>query len=559
MVAAAFAYTARVWADPSRLTIGVIGDPDLYIWFLGWFSHAAAHLVNPLLTDHMNHPSGVNLMWNTSDPLQGLLAAPATAWLGPILTYNLLFVASFALTGWAAEVAARHFGLSRAAALLTGLLYAFSPYMLAQGRAHLSTVFMLFAPLLAIVIDEAVCRQRGRPLRIGLAAGTLAGLEMLVLEEYVATAVILCAVTLGVLAVATRRWEPRRLMWLARAVAWSLVPFLLIAGLPLAVQFLGPQQPRLGSVYHSTDRFVIDLLSVVFPAEIQAVQPAFARPVALAVTGDLYENSGYIGLPLLGVVAFAAARWWSDLRVRTITLTTAAVLALSMGPTLHAGGHDTFPMPWALVQRLPLMSNALPARLSLYTDLGLALLAGFFADRLIVHGSGRARLGAVAATALVVLAWLPSPSPVFRQEVPPFFTTAAVTAIAPDSVVLVAPFAVEGVEQPMVWQSEARMRFRMPEGYFLSADAAGRPRVGVEPSTLSDYMTAVEAGTAGPLTPALRAQMEADMAARDVSAVIVGPMNHRPQMVALFTALLGSPPEESGGVCIWRSVPADLS
>ena len=71
-------WTAALWALPilTRLqthALGVLGDPDEYTWFLGWFRYAVANHLNPLLSDFLNHPAGINLMWNTSNPLVAIL------------------------------------------------------------------------------------------------------------------------------------------------------------------------------------------------------------------------------------------------------------------------------------------------------------------------------------------------------------------------------------------------------------------------------------------------------------------------------------------------------
>jgi hypothetical protein len=47
-----------------------------YLWVLRWLPFAVSHGHNPLVTDYLNAPEGVNLMWNTSLVLPALLLAP---------------------------------------------------------------------------------------------------------------------------------------------------------------------------------------------------------------------------------------------------------------------------------------------------------------------------------------------------------------------------------------------------------------------------------------------------------------------------------------------------
>src|SRR5688572_8717593 len=80
----------QAWASPGTTWIGGPGDPPLFMWYLRWMPWAIAHGHNPLFTDHMNFPDGVNLMWNTTMPVPSLLLSPLTLVVGPLATYNVL-------------------------------------------------------------------------------------------------------------------------------------------------------------------------------------------------------------------------------------------------------------------------------------------------------------------------------------------------------------------------------------------------------------------------------------------------------------------------------------
>jgi hypothetical protein len=66
-----------IWASPTNRTLGAgTGDPGLFIWFLRWTPFAVGHRISPFVSDYLNHPDGINLMWNTWLPLPGLLLPP---------------------------------------------------------------------------------------------------------------------------------------------------------------------------------------------------------------------------------------------------------------------------------------------------------------------------------------------------------------------------------------------------------------------------------------------------------------------------------------------------
>jgi hypothetical protein len=73
--------TSRLWADPAGLMqSGDTHDVDQMSWFMRYTEHAIVHFHLPaLVTSAMNAPHTVNLMWNTSLLLPGVIMAPVSA------------------------------------------------------------------------------------------------------------------------------------------------------------------------------------------------------------------------------------------------------------------------------------------------------------------------------------------------------------------------------------------------------------------------------------------------------------------------------------------------
>ena len=92
---------APAWSAPTTTTLGGgAGDPAIFMWFLRRMPFALEHGHDLLVTHHLNHPEGVNLMWNASLPLPGLLLAPVTVTRGPVLGLNLLLVLAYGFSAW---------------------------------------------------------------------------------------------------------------------------------------------------------------------------------------------------------------------------------------------------------------------------------------------------------------------------------------------------------------------------------------------------------------------------------------------------------------------------
>src|SRR5436309_3909197 len=77
-------------------------DSKLYMWSLTWMPYALAHALNPLSTQMVWAPGGVNLAWVTTIPGPAMAMIPVTKLFGALAAYNVLLVAAPALAGWGA-------------------------------------------------------------------------------------------------------------------------------------------------------------------------------------------------------------------------------------------------------------------------------------------------------------------------------------------------------------------------------------------------------------------------------------------------------------------------
>jgi hypothetical protein len=101
-VLGAFALTWRLWADPAgQMVAGNSGDINLFAWFMRDIATAVSHGRLPaLVTTGLNAPQGINLMWNTSVLLPGLVLAPgAHVLVIPDLYYALRWQAETGVPG----------------------------------------------------------------------------------------------------------------------------------------------------------------------------------------------------------------------------------------------------------------------------------------------------------------------------------------------------------------------------------------------------------------------------------------------------------------------------
>jgi len=547
----------NAWAAPASRTVGVRGDADATIWYHAWARWAVAHGVSPVLSDHLNYPAGINLAWQTSQPLTGWASWPIAAGAGPYAAYDVVATVALALSAWCCYVAIRRWVPSRLAAFCGALLYGFSPYMAAHSLGHLNLTNALVPPLMLLALDEVLVRQRRSPWRAGAVLGLLAVLQLFVAEELLATEALMALFGVAVLALLHRDAGAlrRRAGHVLRALAAAAVVLLVCGGWLLVVQFTGPH--HLGGTFQHPGGFSNDLLQFAVPTSIQQVFPPPADRLVPHFTGNLSEQTGYLGLPLLLILAhtvwrFRAVRW-----VQVVALLLVVAAVLSMGPTLHVRGVSThIPLPWVVFEHTPVLSNVIPSRVMLYGYLMAALLLALFVAHLRQMRGVRVAVGGLVLVAAAVLLLPRLDYPASAHDDPPFFLSGGdVSRIPEGAAVLVAPYVARGDDvDPEAWQVRSDMRFRMPEGYFLQPDPAhsGTHLIGPELRPLASAMIAIFDGSAPPaLDGATRARLQDDLRAWRVQAVLVGPMPNRDAMTAFLTDLLGAPPVLDQGVAAW--------
>ena len=138
------------------------GDAQLNEWILAWVEHALVRNPLHLFQANIFYPARDALAF--SEPLiaPALLGAPA-AWLGasPVLVFNLMVIAGFALSAFAGYALMVRWTNDRAAALLTGTTLAFNTHTLTR-LAHVQGIHIYGLPLALLTTDRIITHARIR-------------------------------------------------------------------------------------------------------------------------------------------------------------------------------------------------------------------------------------------------------------------------------------------------------------------------------------------------------------------------------------------------------------
>ena len=240
-LAGAVALTWRLWAGPAgRMQAGDQNDINLFAWFIRYSAESVAHGSLPaLVSTAMNAPHGINLMWNTSLLLPGVLLSPVTLLAGPQVSLTVLLTLGFAGSAAAMFWVLRRWEVSIWPAALGGAVYGFSPALVASGVGHYHMQFAVLPPLMIDALLR-ILTGRGRPVRTGVWLGALTAAQLFTGEELLLDTVIAGAVIAVLVILVTPRQVPSRAAAAAAGLGTAAVAALLLAGYGLWVQFHGP-------------------------------------------------------------------------------------------------------------------------------------------------------------------------------------------------------------------------------------------------------------------------------------------------------------------------------
>lgn len=528
-------------------------DHGFFLFVLAHGERVVFHGANPFFDDRLNVPAGVNMMANTSVLALSLPFAPVTHVFGPGVSVVLLL--TLGLAGTAAAwyfVLSRHVVRSRLAAWIGGAWCGFCPAMVGHANGHINFVSQFVVPFLVWQVIRL--REPGRIVRGGVIVGLLVVLQVFINEETLLFTAIAMTVFVLVYALTARRAAveaaPRLLAGLgvAGVVAGAVLAY------PLWFQFAGPQS------YHGqpfpTDKYVTDLLSIgAYARQSLAGNGAVARALSVSAT----EDNTFFGPPLLAMLVVAVVLLWRSVAGRAAAITALVLLVMSMGTRLRVAGRDTaIPLPFGLVNRLPIIDLVSVTRFAMVTATIVGVLLALAADRIGGYPRRR-RVAFWIGLTVALVPVIPKPLPVVAADpLPPFIASGQWRAYVPSgrSLVTVPLPEVTTGRAGMRWAALSGLAFPVPRGYFMGPVNPPADRTGSWDAPVrftSDLLWRVrEYGQVPVVTAADRRAFAADLTYWRAGVVVLIPDSRNgPQLSRTVAALFGRPPQTVGGVQLW--------
>ena len=369
VVVALYLAIALAWSWPLALHLGTRfthdpGDPLLVTYLIWWNAQAlpltAAWWSAPF---YWPQPGALAL----TEHLAGLaIITTPLQWLGasPLLTYNLVLIASTWWSGLATHALARRLGASTLAALCAGLAFAYAPYRVGQ-LGHLQLYACWWLPLTLLAMHAYYDDRRPRWLLLAGGSWLLQGLTN---GYFLLFVPVLVACWLA--------WFTRRAQ--LRAATGLLLAFLAAAllALPFLLKYY-TVQAALGLSRSAGEMMAYSAGPESFLSATPLLRVWQTRP-PLTTEHVLFPGITALALTLAGM---AVTR--RDRRFQFYALAAVLMTALAMGPSGTPLAAEVLWHPYTLLAWLPGFSGLrVPARFYMLSVLCLAVAAGLAFDAL---------------------------------------------------------------------------------------------------------------------------------------------------------------------------------
>lgn len=375
---------------PGSITWGF--DEYTFLWNFWWFKHALFDLgVNPMQSDYIFYPIGVNLVLYTFMLLNAALAIPVEFVFGYPAAMNTLLLFAFVFSAYGTFLLVRYLirdatiDKPRArdlAAFVAGAAFAFtSSRFVYASLGHYNFVSSQFVPFFVLFFIKSLREPHAKN---ALLAGVFGAFAILIDVTYAVFLALFAALYL------LFAWRNKEIVrgFFNRLVLIAGVAFVLASPLliPTLVEIVtaGYTLPGWGHA----EKLLNDLVGLFTPTSLHPLNRNWFQEldaVRQGVSQFADVNTGFLGYTTLALAILGSWVFRKKLSVWAVSAISFAIL--SLGPLLHISGQSvfdfqglqvTFPLPFLLLHYIPFFKeNRAPNRFGILVILSLAVLIGF--------------------------------------------------------------------------------------------------------------------------------------------------------------------------------------
>ncbi|MBU2541764.1 MAG: hypothetical protein KJ593_07665 [Candidatus Omnitrophica bacterium] len=365
-------FTYPLAANFSRAIVGDKGEAALFLWNLWWVKFALLDLkTNPFYTDYIFYPQGINLALHEFTFLNGLMSIPLQLLFGLTISYNIIAVLSFVLSGLGAYLLINYLTRNKLASFIGGIIFAFCPYKFVHLLGHMDLVTTQWIPFYILFLIRMTKEKEAR-LYNGILAGLFLLFNALSAYYYFVFLIIFTGFYLVYVRLSDRKLILNSL-FLKNFLALIITFFILF--LPILISSIsytikeGRTEPRgLKEALYAADLFSFFVSS----------DQHFLMGRYLGFNSG--EKMAFLGFTVIILTVLAIIKFYKKREVKFWSLTLIIFLLLSLGLYLHVGGRKTIvPLPFFIIYFFPLIKNLrAPGRFIIMAILNCAILSSFF-------------------------------------------------------------------------------------------------------------------------------------------------------------------------------------
>jgi hypothetical protein len=324
----------QAWPLPANLGTHLTGPPTgdtgVYVWNTWVFRHEILERrATPLSTQEILPLAGpVDLSLHNYTIFSNLLALPLLSVLDVVTTFNVVYLVNVALAGLGMFLLARRLTGGTAESLVAGLLFAWSPFLVARSQAHFSLVAAAPLPIFMWALFRAWDTQR---LRDAVLAGAVIAWAAFCDPYYAVYCLMLGTVFLGgrVLSVTFVR-RPARELGAARHMVD--IGIATIALLIIGVNILGGGQLQWGPLRVSMRTLYTPMLLLTVLVVLRAVLMASPRISWVPVPSRRWLIRAAVACGIMAALLMSPTLYAVGVRVIEGRMVSAPVLWRSSAP-----------------------------------------------------------------------------------------------------------------------------------------------------------------------------------------------------------------------------------
>ena len=406
-VVVAFLMTYRSVGNFGTHIVGNSGDPLLILWILGWVQHAIPHGWGEIWNTSMFSPHENTLAFSDSMISVAVVDWPLRLLFGKVVSLNILTLAAQTASLWFMYRLTLRLARSVPAAIVSALVFGFSPVVLSHIGFYQLTLTTFLIPLMLLLLVRYLETWQ---LRFGIGVGV--AFAALTTSATYFGLMMACVVPVVVGAYAV--WYRPRPVWhfLRGLAAGALLAA--VVTLPLAIQYTQLQDDPYFRRGFDADvaAHPSDFLSPSIDNLVLADVWPFEEHVVRGVENHLFPGIVAIALGVLGIVVMVRTVWrrraiarapaepgpagpdqkWRNRVGVSIAGAGVVMVLLAFGDEMHILGFDV-PMPFKFLRKFVPGFSGIRAtsRFAVMTSCALAVCAGFGTAAVLRRATRRRR------------------------------------------------------------------------------------------------------------------------------------------------------------------------